>query len=79
MSEERKRPIKQFRVLAAFGPYIVGAKIQPTGIYRDTLLRRGVIEEVKDDAELDLREARPEMNRMVPAGEMASRGRRTRA
>lgn len=41
----RKRPIKQFEVIVAHGPYSKGALIQPTGIYRDALLRRGIIRE----------------------------------
>lgn len=45
---ERVRPIKQFEVIVAYGPYLVGQKIQPTGLYRDILLRRGVIKEVVD-------------------------------
>lgn len=49
MAVERTRPIKQFRAVVAFGPYSKGAKMQPTGIYRDTLLRKGFIEEVKDE------------------------------
>jgi len=45
---ERQRPVKQFRVVTAYGPYRKGDLIQPTGMYRDVLVRRGVIEEVKD-------------------------------
>lgn len=57
MAVERTRPIKQFRAVIAFGPYSKGAKMQPTGIYRDTLLRKGFIEEVKDEpVELENRE-----------------------
>lgn len=48
MEVERKRPIKMFRVLKAYGAYVKGSLIQPTGMYRDMLLRRGLIEEVKD-------------------------------
>lgn len=75
MSEERKRPIKQFRVTQAFGPYVVGAVIQPTGIYRDTLQRRGLIEEVRDEP-LELHAQQPQMNRMVTGGEVATRKKR---
>jgi len=59
MAVERVRPIKQFRAIVAFGPYSKGALLQPTGIYRETLVRRRFIEEVKDEpipevpAELD--------------------------
>lgn len=48
MSVPRQRPLKMFRVVTAFGPYQVGAMIQPTGIYRDALLQRKLIEEVTD-------------------------------
>ena len=71
--EPRSRPIKLFRVLAAYGPYVKGALIQPTGLYRDMLLRRGLIEEVK--------EAVVETDRMVrgPAqGELVASGLLTR-
>lgn len=67
MSIERKRPIKQFTVKVAHGPYRVGDKIQPTGMYRDVLLRRGLIEEVKDEPAA--REATPALDRMVPSPE----------
>jgi hypothetical protein len=57
---ERTRPIKQFRAVVAFGPYSKGAKMQPTGIYRDTLLRKGFIEEVRDEPEeLENKEIQP--------------------
>ena len=64
MAVERARYVKpkQFRATIAFGPYSKGALMQPTGIYRETLLRRGFIEEVKDEpipdvpVELDNRE-----------------------
>ncbi len=48
MIEERKRPLKLFRVVKAYGPYRVGDRIQPTGIYRNQLLNLKVIEEVTD-------------------------------
>lgn len=48
MNVERKRPIKQFRVIQAFGPYRKGDVVQPTGMYRDVLAKRGLIEEVQD-------------------------------
>lgn len=64
MSEEviRKRPVKQFRVKVAYGPYRVGDLIQPTGIFRDVLMRKGVIEEVKDEP---VKAAPAPLNRMV--------------
>ncbi len=61
MEVERKRPIKQYKVLIAYGPYRKGDKIQPTGMFRDVLIRRGLIEEVKDE-----RVAEPMMDRMMP-------------
>lgn len=63
MNTERQRPIKQFRVLQAYGPYVKGQLIQPTGMYRDVLVRRGVIEEVKDAA--PARQAPGLVDRMV--------------
>jgi len=66
MEIERKRPMKVFRVIQAFGPYSKGARIQPTGMYRDVLVRRGLIEEIIepiDDAVS--RVVQPEHDRMV--------------
>lgn len=84
---ERKRPVKQFRVKQAYGPYRKGDLIHPTGLYRDVLLNRGLIEEVKDErvvAALE-RVAAPDTNRMVtlPGGaevvdQFATRARRRR-
>ncbi len=65
MEVERKRPIKQFVVLQAHGPYRKGDKIQPTGLYRDVLLKRGLIEEIKDDPVVEARQVQPELDRMV--------------
>jgi hypothetical protein len=54
--------MKQFRAVVAFGNYSKGALLQPTGIYRDTLVRKGYIAEVTDEpipavpVELDNRE-----------------------
>lgn len=62
MAVERVRPMKQFRAIVAFGPYSKGALLQPSGIYRETLIRKGYIEEVRDEpipdvpVELDNRE-----------------------
>lgn len=47
---ERRRPVKMFRAKVAFGPYIKGALLQPTGPYRQVLLGRGWIEEVPEEA-----------------------------
>lgn len=72
MAVERIRPVKQFRATIAFGPYSKGALMQPTGIYRETLVRRGYIEEVKDEplpdvpVELD--------NREIPRASLRVRG-----
>jgi len=60
MEVERKRPIKQYKVLIAYGPYRKGDKIQPTGMFRDVLLRRGLIAEV-----VDTKVAEPLTDRMV--------------
>lgn len=51
----RKRPIKMFEVIVPHGPYRKGDRMQPTGMYRDALLKRGIIREVKEVE-----------NRMVP-------------
>lgn len=45
-------PVKSFRVLQAYGPYSKGAIIQPTGILRQALLQRKLIEEVLEDPEI---------------------------
>lgn len=42
----RQIPKRQFRVKLAYGPYQKGAIIEPTGIYRDMLLSKGLIEPV---------------------------------
>lgn len=73
---ERSRPKKLFRAKIAFGPYSKGAKLQPTGIYRDMLLRKGVIEEITDEpaAPAPARAADGDLvNRMVPDAGMANR------
>lgn len=41
--------VKKFRVIVAFDRYSVGAIIEPTGLPRDDLLRRGYIEAIKDE------------------------------
>lgn len=72
--ERRSRPLKLFEVLSAYGPYRVGDRIQPTGLYRDQLLRRGVIKEVvtaaapEAEAPEAQRAAEPTMDRMVEPG-----------
>ena len=80
MSEERKRPIKQFVVLQAYGGYRKGDKIQPTGMYRDILVRRGLIKEIKDEPVpvLELHSSPPPMNRMISTAALANRGGRRR-
>lgn len=40
----RQFPKKQFRVKLAYGPYQKGAIVEPTGVYRDMLLSKGIIE-----------------------------------
>lgn len=77
MAVERTRPIKQFRAIVAFGPYSKGAKMQPTGIYRDTLLRKGFIEEVKDEpVEVENREIQPETISRRESFGASAKGRR---
>ena len=78
MTEERKRPIKMFKALTAFGPYRVGDQLQPTGIYRDILLRRGWIEEIKDAPVPPAQAALPDTNRMVSTGTLGVRSNRRR-
>lgn len=78
MSEERKRPIKQFKARIAFGPYRVGDKLQPTGMYRDTLVKRGLIEEVQDEPVPEPRVATPDANRMVPQASLFAKSGRKR-
>ncbi len=74
MAVVRVRPQKQFRAIMAFGPYSKGALLQPTGVYRETLIRKGYIEEVTDEpipdvpVELD--------NREIPRASLRVRGRR---
>jgi len=46
---KRLRPVKEFRVLKAYGPFLKDDVIQPTGIYRDRLLALGLIEEIKEN------------------------------
>lgn len=43
-TNHRHYPKKQFRVKLAYGPYQKGAIIEPTGVYRDMLLSKGLIE-----------------------------------
>jgi hypothetical protein len=81
--EERKRPLKQFEVVKAYGPYQKGARIQPTGHYRSQLLALGVIREVQDEqAPPAARQAAGLQNRMLDlrgdesvAPAVANRGR----
>lgn len=81
-AEVRQRPVKQFRVLRAHGPWVKGAIIQPTGLLRSQLLARRVIEEleeIKDPVEVvaeevpALLQAPAEVQQ--PALELQSRGR----
>ena len=71
MEIARKRPLKMFEVVQAYGGYRKGDRIQPTGMYRDVLKNRGLIREVTEDelaAECELlksRQAQPANDRMV--------------
>ena len=50
---ERPEPVrrarKRYRVTKPYGPYVRGQYIEPTGVMRDVLLARGLIERVEDD------------------------------
>lgn len=65
-NEAPRAPIKKFRVISAYGPYRKGDVIQPTGMYRDELLRRKVIELCADVAPA-------RTNRQVNGGELFNR------
>jgi hypothetical protein len=60
-------PVKRFLVLRPYGPYSKGSIIQPTGIFRDVLLRKGVIELIKEDP------AHPLADRQIPEQELFNR------
>jgi len=64
MELTRTRPIKMFVVLQAYGAYRKGDRIQPTGLYRDMLLRKGLIAELKDETKED-RLVTPPNDRMI--------------
>ena len=51
MSDEirRVRPLKQYRFKLAYGPYLKGSVVQMTGLWRDVLLGKGIIEEVREE------------------------------
>lgn len=49
----RVRPLPQYRVLLAVGPYRKGDIIQPVGVYRDALLARKLIEKLPDEPSSD--------------------------
>jgi hypothetical protein len=74
MNVERRRPVKMFEVIIAHGPYRVGDRIQPTGMYRDVLMRRGLIREVKDEPEVKVTES--PMDRMIAPSEILNRRKR---
>ena len=81
MNVERKRPIKMFKAVKAFGPYRVGDTLQPTGMYRDILLRRGLIEEVKDEPATlphETQAALPNVDRMIREPQLATRAGKRR-
>jgi hypothetical protein len=73
MAVERIRPMKTFRVLKVHGNYAKGALMQPTGMLRDILLRKGIIEEVTDEVRV---EAKGELDNreITPRGELVRRG-----
>lgn len=84
---QRIRPLKQFRVIVAHGPYRVGDIIQPTGTYRQALLARQIIEPVEDPprdmkalediAELGLQDE-PELDDRMVAPQFRKGGRRSK-
>jgi hypothetical protein len=72
---DRKRPLKLFRALSAFGNYRKGDTLQPTGMYRDVLVKRGLIVEITDTAEaVPARDAKAATNRMVPGLDLVTDG-----
>lgn len=44
----QRRQKAKYRVTKPYGPYVRGQIIEPTGIYRDQLLARGLIEKLTD-------------------------------
>jgi hypothetical protein len=50
MAVGRNRPMKLFEVIQAYGPYVKGDLIQPTGMYREVLVKQGRIKEVIQDS-----------------------------
>ena len=41
------KELPKVRVIRAFGQFRVGAVIQPTGLYRDSLIAAGLVEMIK--------------------------------
>jgi len=68
MNPSPRPPTKKFQVIVAYGPYRKGDVIQPTGLYRDTLLHRGIIREIKIDPD-----AVPLVNRQVEIEDLVQR------
>lgn len=68
--EMRRRPVKIFEWLIARGYAKKGDRFQPTGMYRDALLKQGAIREVTEEEisrENAAKRAMSELNdRMIP-------------
>lgn len=58
------RPPPWYRARIAFGNFVKGQLLQPTGLYKDQLLHRGMIELVEA--------AVPPAERIAPAPELAA-------
>ena len=43
-----RRPKIRYRVVRPYGPFVRGQVIEPTGLYRDTLIARGLIERFEE-------------------------------
>lgn len=62
----------KFRVKLAFGFYSVGAIIEPTGVYRSALLRKGFIEPYTEPVKAPAKVEPPKpVARVAPAPEAA--------
>jgi len=73
MAVERIRPMKTFRVCKVYGNYAKGAIMQPTGMLRDILLRKGIIEEITDESRIETR-GELDNREIMPRGELVRRG-----
>lgn len=65
MTEVRRRPLKVFEWVSPRGYAKKGDRFQPTGIYRDTLLKQGAIREVTEQ-EIEQERALKEATERLP-------------